>query len=138
MGRRLHRFGELLKSDRIGRIWGMKVLLRALVVFCFGILCAGAAEKQVGIGPSFKGPLGLQMYSLRFHTQSNAMSRIDKARELGFRAIEGGAPMRMPPGEFLKMLEERGMKLISTGADYQRLKNDPDGLVAQAKGLGAK
>src|SRR5688572_10798860 len=109
-----------------------------LSVFCFAVLSTHAAEKQAGIGPSFKGPLGLQMYSLRFHTQSNAMDRIDKARELGFRAIEGGAPRGAPAADFLKDLEKRGMKLVSTGADYNGLKNDPDALVARAKALSAK
>ena len=93
---------------------------------------------MAGIGASFKGPLGLQMYSLRFHTATNALARIDKARELGFRAIEGGAPRGMPAPEFLKALEQLGMKLVSTGSDYARLKSDPDALVAQAKALGAK
>jgi hypothetical protein len=32
------------------------------------------------------------MYSLRFHSPTNAHPKIDKARELGFRAIEGGVP----------------------------------------------
>jgi sugar phosphate isomerase/epimerase len=116
----------------------MKALLRQLIVALCSVLPLNAAEEQAGIGPSFKGPLGLQMYSLRFHTQSNAMDRIEKARELGFRAIEGGAPMRMPAAEFLKGLEQRGMKLVSTGADYNGLKSDPDVAVARAKALGAK
>ena len=98
---------------------------------------SGRAQ-AVGIGPSFKGPLGLQMYSLRFHTATNALARIDKARELGFLAIEGGAPRGMPAPEFLNILEQRGMKLISTGSDYARLMSDADSVVAQAKALGAK
>src|SRR5688500_8292311 len=109
-----------------------------LVIAIAGALAAGGAEKAAGIGPSLKGPLGLQMYSLRFHTETNALAKIDKARELGFRAIEGGAPRGMPAPEFLKALEQRGMKLVSTGSDYARLKNDPDAVVAQAKALGAK
>jgi sugar phosphate isomerase/epimerase len=112
--------------------------MKAFLVLLCGLLSVCGAEKQAGIGPSFNGPLGLQMYSLRFHTQSNAMDRIDKARELGFRAIEGGAPRGMPAADFLKELEKRGMKLVSTGSDYNRLKNDADAVVAQAKSLGAK
>ena len=112
--------------------------MKALLILCCGLLSVCAAEKQAGIGPSFKGPLGLQMYSLRFHTQSNAMDRIEKAKELGFRAIEGGAPRGMPAADFLKDLEKRGVKLVSTGSSYDRLKSDPDSQVAQAKSLGAK
>ena len=117
---------------------GMKAPLCLIAAIIGGAVVANAAEKAAGTGPSFKGPLGLQMYSLRFHTATNALARIDKARELGFRAIEGGAPRGMPAAEFLKVLEQRGMKLVSTGSDYARLKNDPDSVVAQAKALGAK
>src|SRR5688500_11967544 len=116
----------------------MKALLYVIGAIIGGAVVASAAEKVAGIGPSIKGPLGLQMYSLRFHTGTNALAKIDKARELGFRAIEGGAPRGMPAPEFLKNLEQRGMKLVSTGSDYARLKNDPDAVVAQAKALGAK
>jgi sugar phosphate isomerase/epimerase len=116
----------------------VKARLCVIAIIIGAAVAANAAENVAGIGPSFKGPLGLQMYSLRFHTATNAMARIDKARELGFRAIEGGAPRGMPAPEFLKALEQRGMKLVSTGSDYARLKNDPDSLVAQAKALAAK
>jgi len=91
-----------------------------------------------GTGVSFKGPIGLQMYSLRFYGETNALRKIEKARELGFRAIEGGAPPRMAAPDYLKLLEERGMKLVSTGSDYARLKNDPGAVVAQVRALGAK
>ena len=117
----------------------MKISLCVIAAIIGGtVIMATAAEKAAGIGPSFKGPLGLQMYSLRFHTATNAMARIDKARELGFRSIEGGAPRGMPAPEFVRALEQRGVKLVSTGADYSRLKSDPDSAVAQAKALGAK
>jgi sugar phosphate isomerase/epimerase len=121
----------------------MKAFLWVIAAVVGGALLANAAgpsgpARAAGTGPSFKGPLGLQMYSLRFHTATNALAKIDKARELGFRAIEGGAPRGMLTPEFLKNLEQRGMKLVSTGSDYARLKNDPDSVVDQAKALGAK
>jgi sugar phosphate isomerase/epimerase len=116
----------------------MKAPLWILAAIMGGAIVANAAERTAGIGPSFKGPLGLQMYSLRFYSPTNALAKIDKARELGFHAIEGGAPRGMPAAEFLKALEQRGMKLVSTGSDYARLKNEPDAVVAQAKALGAK
>ena len=116
----------------------MRARLSVVAAIFTGALIANGADQVPGTGASFKGPIGLQMYSLRFYSQTNALAKVDKARELGFRAIEGGAPNRMAAPEFLKMLEERGMKLISTGTDYARLKNDPDAVVAQAKALGAK
>ena len=126
----------LLEPRASARLTLMKSLFTALV-FAF-VLSIPAAEKSAGTGPGFKGPLGLQMYSLRFYSPSNAVAKLDKARELGFRTIEGGAPNRMPAEEYLKLLEQRGLKLVSTGGDYATLKRDPDSVVAQAKRLGAK
>jgi sugar phosphate isomerase/epimerase len=114
----------------------MKSLVTTLA-FAF-VISIAADEKSAGTGPSFKGPLGLQMYSLRFYSPSNAVAKLDKARELGFRTIEGGAPGRMPAPEYLKLLEDRGLKLISTGGEYAALKRDPDSVVIQAQRLGAK
>src|SRR3954464_3573194 len=112
-------------------------LLLAVVVFC-ARMAAEAAENAAGTGASFKGPLGLQMYSLRFYAPTNAIAKLEKARELGFNAIEGGGLPRMSPQESVKVIEQHGLKLVSTGSDFNRLKSDPDGAAAQAKALGAK
>jgi sugar phosphate isomerase/epimerase len=98
-----------------------------------------AAEQLAGTGPSFKGPLGLQMYSLRFYSPSNLLGKLDKVQEYGLETIEGGAPARgMSPEEFFKELNKRGIKLVSSGVDYGRLKANPDAAVEQAKKLGVK
>jgi sugar phosphate isomerase/epimerase len=116
----------------------MKAFLCGLLIGLVGTVSVIAAQKQAGIGPSFKGPIGLQMYSLRFYAPSNAIAKLEKAREMGFTAIEGGGLPRTSPQESVKVIEQHGLKLVSTGADYNRLKNDPDAAVAQAKALGAK
>src|ERR1041385_2046088 len=116
----------------------MKAFLWRLLIGLMGTVSVVAAQKQAGIGRSFKGPIGLQMYSLRFYAPSNAIAKLEKARELGFTAIEGGGLPRTSPQESVKVIEQHGLKLVSTGADYNRLKNDPDAAVAQAKALGAK
>src|ERR1041385_5725525 len=113
-------------------------LPRGLAIVLFGVVSVCAAQKQAGTGPSFKGPIGLQMYSLRFYAPTNAIAKLEKAKELGFNAIEGGGLPRMSPEESVKVIEQHGLKLVSTGADYNRLKNDADAAVAQAKALGAK
>ena len=116
----------------------MKISFVALS-FCLAVLFRiGAAEKSAGTGAYFKGPIGLQMYSLRFYAPTNAVAKLEKAKELGFTSIEGGGLPRTAPQESVKIIEQHGLKLVSTGADYNRLKNDPDAAVAQAKALGAK
>src|SRR6185295_3277222 len=97
----------------------MKPLLLLFSAFCFGAL---AAEKSAGTGASFKGPLGLQMYSLRFYSPSNLVAKLDLVKGWGIKTIEGGAPARgMSVEEFQKLLDERGIKLVSSGADYNRM-----------------
>ena len=97
------------------------------------------AEKAAGTGPSFKGPLGLQMYSLRFYSPTNLLGKLDKVHEYGLKTIEGGSPARgMSPQEFFKELDKRGIKLVSSGVDYARLKSNPDAVVEQSKKLGVK
>jgi sugar phosphate isomerase/epimerase len=115
--------------------------MRTFLKMAAAILCAAmanGAEKSAGVGPSFKGPIGLQMYSLRFYSPSNAVAKLEKAKELGFRAIEGGGLPRMSPEDSVKVIEEHGLKLVSTGGDFARLKSDPEAVVAQAKRLGVK
>ena len=105
------------------------------------LLCsiALAADHPVGTGPSFKGPLGLQMYSLRFYSPNNLLAKLDKVREYGITTIEGGGPARgMSMEEYFGELDKRGIKLVSTGVDYGRLKANPDAAVEQAKKLGVK
>src|SRR3982751_1864374 len=98
-----------------------------------------AAANAAGTGPSFKGPLGLQMYSLRFYSPTNLLGKLDKVQEYGLHTIEGGSPARgMPLDEFFNQLDKRRIKLVSSGVDYDRLKSNPDALVEQSKKLGVK
>src|SRR3954465_9163456 len=116
--------------------------MKALFLGALGIFLSWnllGAEKAAGTGPSFKGPLGLQMYSLRFYAPSNLLAKLDKVQEYGLHTIEGGAPARgMPLDEFFKELDKRRIKLVSSGVDYERLKSNPDALVEQSKKLGVK
>jgi sugar phosphate isomerase/epimerase len=110
----------------------MQLILLALLSLSITAHAAAA-----GTGAYFKGPLGLQMYSLRHHTATNLPATLDKVRDFGFKTIEGGAG-RGGPDEFLKLLDERGLKLVSTGGDYARLKTNTDMVITAAKKLGVK
>jgi sugar phosphate isomerase/epimerase len=98
-----------------------------------------AADNAPGTGPSFKGPLGLQMYSLRFYSPNNLLAKLDKVHEFGLKTIEGASPPSgMSLDEFFKELDKRGITLVSTGVDFAKLKSNPDALVEQAKKLRVK
>ena len=110
-----------------------------LVILAVAVLLPSQAaeRKPSGTGEYFQGPLGLQMYSLRHLSATNQLLALDKVRAFGFPTIEGSAG-RMAPGDYLKLLEARGLKLVSTFADYARLRTNVDGVIASARQLGVK
>jgi sugar phosphate isomerase/epimerase len=108
-----------------------------LTLACIALSSSAAEQRLAGTGNYFKGPLGLQMYSLRHHTTTNLVFALDKVREYGFHTIEGAAG-RMPAKEYLELLRARNIKCVSTFADYARLKTNVDGVISSAKELGVK
>lgn len=113
-------------------------VMKALAVIILLVWAVQSAEiKPAGVGGHFKGPLGLQMYSLRHLSATNQTLALDKTRAFGFPTIEGAAG-RLAPEEFLQTLAARDLKIVSTFADYARLKTNIDGVIASAQRLGVK
>ncbi|HXD76554.1 MAG TPA: TIM barrel protein [Puia sp.] len=86
--------------------------------------------------PLYTWPLGVEGYTYRNSWPKGVAPTLDTIRNLGFTELEGGA--RMDPREFRKMCDERGIRIPSIGADYNRLLQHPDSVILQAKILGAK
>jgi len=83
--------------------------------------------------------LGLQMYSLRVQLMKQGLlPALDQAKAFGFKYIEGGGGRGITPDQFKADLTDRGLTLISAGADYGHLTKDLAGSVAQIKALGAQ
>ena len=94
------------------------------------------AQKKNGKG-LFTAPLGVQAYTYRHSFPKDVPATLDTIKMLGFTEIEGGGG-RMAPEEFRKMCEERGITIPSTGAGYEQLVKDPQGIADRAKALGSK
>jgi sugar phosphate isomerase/epimerase len=99
-------------------------------------LTVGAAE--VGTGKSFKGPIGLQLYSLRGDFDKNVDMALDEAKDFGFKEVELAGTYKQTPEQFKAALEKRGLKAISAHFPYARFKSDPEGIAKEAKALGLK
>ncbi len=91
-------------------------------------------RKHAGTSGSFKGPLGLQLYSLRHHFSKNVPLSLDYVRNFGFTEVEGSSYGYLP-GEMVKMLDARGLRMIGTFGDYKKLHDDVEGVIANAKAL---
>jgi len=93
--------------------------LSLLVMFCAFVaaLFSAATAAPVGTGPSFKGPLGLQLYSFRDQFAKDVPGTLDKIRDLGFTDVE----------------------LAGTyGLSAEDFKNDLDGVIREAKIFGVQ
>lgn len=91
------------------------------------------------------GPLGLsaqeialQLYSLRNEMKEDPVKYHKLIGEWGISALEGGGGYGMSDAEYQKLLADNKLKIVGVGADYNRLKTDPAGIIADAKKYGAK
>ncbi len=110
------------------------------------LLTAGAAAAlsmsshagEAGIGPKFKGPIGLQLYSLRADFSNNVPATLDLVKKLGFKYVELAGTYGLSAEEFKKLLKDRGLIAVSAHFPYDRYKSDPEGVARDAKELGLK
>ena len=106
--------------------------LESLVLTC-GVAMAG----DVGVGKSFHGPTGLQLYSLRDMQQAQGVAAtLDKAKSFGFKYVEVAALGNLSPAEFKSQLDQRGLVPIGSHFPYARLRDDIEGVARDAKALG--
>ena len=97
-----------------------------------------AAGASVGTGPSFKGPVGLQLYSLRDQFSKDVPGTLDEVKKLGFKYAEVAGTYGLTAEQFKAQLAARGIKPIGAHYDYDRYRTDPEGVAAEAKSLGLK
>jgi sugar phosphate isomerase/epimerase len=110
-----------------GRIAAVLVLLL--------ILDLGAAD-NVGTGPSFKGPIGLQLYSLRGEFTRNVPATVEKVRDFGFKIVETAGTYNLSPAKFRELLDKNGLKAVSGHFPFERYRDDVEGVAKDAKALG--
>jgi sugar phosphate isomerase/epimerase len=111
--------------------WGVAVLI------AMGAAIGNAPAADVGQSKSFRGPTGLQLYSLRDMMKAQGPAAVlDKARQWGFKYVEVADTGGLTPAAFRAELDKRGLVPIGKHFPYERLRDDIDGVIAEAKGLG--
>lgn len=110
----------------------------------FGLLAATIfssqlAAAEVGTGASFKGPIGLQLYSLRGMFQSQGVpATLKQVQSYGIKNVELAGTYGLSPDRFLELLKEHGLTAVSGHFGYDLYKSDPAKVAAEAKALGLK
>lgn len=113
----------------------MKNILLLFVVvlaFCFDQTMAQKKKK-----PLYTAPFGVQAYTFRKSFPHGVEATLDTIKMMGFTELEGG-PGQLPPEEFKKLCDARGISIPATGTGYEKLVNETMDVVKTAKALGSK
>lgn len=120
-------------------------MMKKLLTLFALLLIIGVYSLQGGIDswdetdePLFTADIGVQMYSFRNIIPEIGMeAMLDKIRDMGIKEIEGGPGQNYTPEEFRSMVEERGLRIASTGTGYDELVNNPSEVAKRAIALGS-
>src|SRR5262249_18027546 len=94
--------------------------------------------EHAGVGPSFKGPIGLQLYSLRAQFAKDVSSSIQEVKSMGFKYVELAGTYNLTPEKLHEQLKSAGLTAVSGHFPFERYKSDPEGVARDAKTLGLK
>jgi sugar phosphate isomerase/epimerase len=97
-----------------------------------------ASAATTGLGPSFKGPIGLQLYSLRDQFKKDVPGTLDEVKQFGIRYAELAGTYGLTPDQFKAQLAARGIKPISAHFPYEEYRDNPEAVALKAKELGLK
>jgi sugar phosphate isomerase/epimerase len=115
----------------------MKISLLSLLVLAAVSLAPSRADE-------FKYPPGIQFWSLRDQFAKDVPGTLDKVKAWGITQVETAGLYKGPDGEmmtaakFREMLDTRGLKCPSAHFQYDALVKDIDGVIRDAKALGAE
>jgi sugar phosphate isomerase/epimerase len=112
-------------------------LLACLFALTYSTNRAGTTgQRSTGIGPSFKGPIGLQLYSLRDQFAKDVPATLDQVRAFGIKYVETHATYGLTPEKFRAELDTRGLKAISGHFPYDQCRDHIEDVARDAKMLG--
>lgn len=107
-----HRLGKIIKS--------------AFFLFLFITTTSNAQE------------IGLQLHSFRNLFAQDVPGTMAKVRKMGIKEVELNGTYGLAFPDFIKILAQNEISVVSYGGDYEKLKNFPQTLVDEARSYGAK
>jgi sugar phosphate isomerase/epimerase len=111
-----------------------KSFLTVFLISAIGLICT-----MTHAADTAKPNTGLQLYSLRAQAAEHGVPWVlDKAKEWGIKEVEIAGMGDFSPAQMKEEVDKRGLKAISSHFPYKRLKEDPEGVVKDAKALGLK
>jgi sugar phosphate isomerase/epimerase len=87
---------------------------------------------------SFKGPWGLQLYSLRNEFATNVPGTLDEVKSWGVKNVELAGTYGLTPEQFKAQLDLRGLKAVSGHFPFDEYRTNLDAIIHATKVLGLK
>lgn len=109
----------------------LKILFVTFLLVC-------VAQSTAVTRPDFKGPVGLQLYSLREQFKQDVGKTLDQVRAFGITNVELAGTYGVAPEKFKEQLDSRHLKAVSSHFSYEQCRDDIDGVVREAKLFGVE
>jgi sugar phosphate isomerase/epimerase len=85
------------------------------------------------------GIIGLQLYSLRhLFEKGDIPGTLALVRGWGFTEVEAAGTYKLTPADFAAQVRKAGLRIVSTGADFNQLAKDAGPVIKDAQALGAQ
>jgi sugar phosphate isomerase/epimerase/acetyl esterase/lipase len=93
-------------------------------------------QYPTGTGSSFKGPIGVQLYSLRENFAKDVSASLDQSRGFGIEYVELAGTYNIAPEKFKEQLAAKGLKPISGHFPFDKFRDNVEAIAIEAKALG--
>jgi sugar phosphate isomerase/epimerase len=87
---------------------------------------------------SFKGPWGIQLYSLRAQFATNVPGTLDEIKSWGVTNVELAGTYGLTPEQFKAQLDARGFNAVSGHFPFDEYRTNIDAIIHDAKIFGLK
>jgi sugar phosphate isomerase/epimerase len=84
--------------------------------------------------------IAAQMYTLRefLKTPDDIAKSLKKVKDIGYQAVQLSALGPIPPADLKKILDREGLTVAATHESYERMRDNPDAVIADHKLYGCK
>jgi sugar phosphate isomerase/epimerase len=97
-----------------------------------------AKAASAGTGSSFRGPIGLQLYSLREQFKKDVPATLDEVKNFRIKYVELAGTYGLAPEKFKAELAQRGIEPISGHFPFEKYRDDVESIAKEAEALGLK
>ena len=89
--------------------------------FVLLLLACGLASGCATRAADFKGPVGLQLYSLREQFKKDVPGTLDEVKQFGIKNVELASTYNLSPEQFRDELRKRGLEPVSAHYGFENI-----------------